>query len=88
MIMLINLLAQTRTGAMIEIIILLLVAGLIGYFTAYFYYKPIYKAKINKLEILYQSLEKSCNEKRKENTELKNTLELKEKELEELKGKS
>lgn len=47
---LISILAQTSTGAIIQIIILLLVAGLIAYLTAYFYYKPIYLRKIEALE--------------------------------------
>ena len=37
-------------GTIIEIIVLLLVAGLIGYFTSYFYYRSIYRKKIDKLE--------------------------------------
>jgi uncharacterized membrane protein (DUF106 family) len=43
-------LAQTLAGTIIEIIVLLLVAGIIGYFTAYFYYRNIYRRKIYKLE--------------------------------------
>jgi len=43
-------LAQTMAGTIIEIIVLLLVAGLIGYFTSYFYYRSIYRKKIDKLE--------------------------------------
>lgn len=45
-----TILAQTLAGTIIEIIVLLLVAGLIGFFTAYFYYRRIYRAKIYKLE--------------------------------------
>ncbi|MEA3461267.1 MAG: hypothetical protein U9R49_05270 [Bacteroidota bacterium] len=43
-------LAQSMAGTIIEIIVLLLVAGLIGYFTSYFYYRNIYRKKIAKLE--------------------------------------
>ena len=43
-------LAQTLAGTVIEIIVLLLVAGLIGYFTSYFYYRSIYRKKIYKLD--------------------------------------
>ncbi len=43
-------LAQTQAGTVLEIILLLLVAGIIGYFTSYFYYRGIYRKKINKLE--------------------------------------
>ena len=45
-----TILAQTTTGAIIEIIVLLLVAGAIAYLTAYFYYKAVYMKKINTLE--------------------------------------
>ena len=34
-----TILAQTKSGTVVEIIILLLVAGLIAYLTAFFYYK-------------------------------------------------
>ena len=44
-----TILAQTMAGTIIEIIVLLLVAGLIGYFTSYFYYRSIYRKKIDKL---------------------------------------
>jgi hypothetical protein len=45
-----TILAQTLAGTVIEIIVLLLVAGMIGYFTSYFYYRSIYRKKIHKLE--------------------------------------
>jgi hypothetical protein len=45
-----TILAQTLAGTIIEIIVLLLVAGLIGYFTSYLYYRGIYRKKIYKLE--------------------------------------
>jgi hypothetical protein len=40
----------TQTSAILEIILLLVIAGLIGYLTSYFYYKSVYTAKINILE--------------------------------------
>ena len=43
-------LAQTLAGTVIEIIVLLLVAGMIGYLTSYYYYRSIYRKKIQKLE--------------------------------------
>ncbi|PKP09276.1 MAG: hypothetical protein CVU09_12225 [Bacteroidetes bacterium HGW-Bacteroidetes-4] len=43
-------LAQTRTGSIIEMVILLVVAALIGYLTAYFYHKAIYTQKLNKIQ--------------------------------------
>ena len=42
--------AQTKTTATIEIVIMLVVAALIGYLTSYFYYKAIYTRKIQVLE--------------------------------------
>ena len=45
-----TILAQTLAGTIIEIIVLLLVAGLIGYLTSYFYYRSIYRKKIHKLD--------------------------------------
>ena len=45
-----TILAQTLAGTVIEIIVLLLVAGMIGYFTSFFYYRSIYRKKIHKLE--------------------------------------
>ena len=44
------LLAQSVTGSVIEIVLLLLVAGLIGYFTAWFYAKSVYTPIIKGLE--------------------------------------
>ena len=45
-----TILAQTLAGTIFEIIVLLLVAGLIGYLTSYFYYRSIYRKKIHKLD--------------------------------------
>jgi len=42
--------AQTRMGATIEIIFMLLGAGIIGYLTSWLYYKSIYKKKIKVIE--------------------------------------
>ncbi len=42
--------AQTKTTATIEIVIMLVVAALIGYLTSYFYHKAIYTRKIQVLE--------------------------------------
>jgi len=43
-------LAQTKSAAIIEIILLLLVAGIIGYITAWLYYKSVCAKKIKALE--------------------------------------
>ncbi|MCK4922230.1 MAG: hypothetical protein KAS71_14360 [Bacteroidales bacterium] len=48
-------LAQTRTGAMIEIFALLVIAAIIGFLTAYLFYKSVYTEKIN---ILKEEIEK------------------------------
>jgi len=50
-------LAQTLAGTVIEIIVLLLVAGMIAYFTSFFYYRNIYRKKISKLEIDLKDLQ-------------------------------
>jgi predicted flap endonuclease-1-like 5' DNA nuclease len=47
---LIILLAQTKSGATIEILSLLLVAAIIGYLTAWLYYKSIYVRRIKVIE--------------------------------------
>ena len=43
-------LAQTKTGAAIEILSLLLVAAIIGYITAWLFYKSVYVRKIKAIE--------------------------------------
>jgi predicted flap endonuclease-1-like 5' DNA nuclease len=43
-------LAQTKSGATIEILSLLLVAAIIGYITAWLYYKSIYERRIKVIE--------------------------------------
>jgi hypothetical protein len=43
-------LQQTNTGAIFEILLLLIIAGLIGYLTAYFFYKSVFTKRINILE--------------------------------------
>ena len=45
-----TILAQTLAGTVIEIIVLLLVAGMIGYLTSFFYYRSIYQKKIDILK--------------------------------------
>ena len=79
---LVSLIAQTKTGAYIEIIILLLVAGLIAFLTAYFYYKPIYLRQINKLKDEKTDLERKVtnlqvqvSDLNTKNEELENNLE-------------
>ena len=55
------LLAQSATGAIITIIALLLVAAIIGYFTAWFYAKSIYTPIIKGLETDKENLNKEVD---------------------------
>jgi len=55
------LLTQSVTGAVIEIILLLLVAGLIGFFTAWYYQKSYYVPIIKKLEAEKEELNKKID---------------------------
>lgn len=45
------LLAQTKGMAIFVILLLLIVAGAIGYVTAWLYFKPIYGKKIKEFEV-------------------------------------
>ncbi len=58
----ITLLAQTKTEATIEILLLLLVAGIIGYITAWLYYKSVYTKKIQSLETENEHLKMELEE--------------------------
>jgi predicted flap endonuclease-1-like 5' DNA nuclease len=78
------LLAQTKSGAIIEIIFLLLVAAIIGYVTAWYYGKLLFIEEINALksevntlnktiiglEMQNSNLQKELDEKRKEENHL------------------
>ena len=55
------LLAQSVTGAVITIIALLLVAAIIGYFTAWFYAKSVYTPVIKGLEADKENLNKKVD---------------------------
>jgi len=55
------LLAQSATGAIITIIALLLVAAIIGYFTAWFYAKSVYTPIIKGLETDKENLNKEVD---------------------------
>ena len=52
------LLAQTKSAAIIEIILLLLVAVIIGYITSWLYYKSVYTKKIEIIESEMEGLKK------------------------------
>lgn len=62
MITLISLVAQTKTGAIAEMLVLLLIAGLIAFLTSYYYFKPIYLKKIKLLEDEKNSLKKKVSD--------------------------
>jgi len=94
-------LAQSVTGAVITIVALLLVAALIGYFTAWFYAKSVYTPVIKGLEAEKADLQKQVaglkddvkrlNDKADELNakirKLEDQLGTKEKEIKELKSK-
>lgn len=65
-----TILAKTTTGATIEIIIILLVAGAIAFLTAYLYYKAVYTKKIKVLEDEKSSLETKVRSLEREVEEL------------------
>jgi beta-lactamase regulating signal transducer with metallopeptidase domain len=69
-----NILAKTTTGATIEIIILLLVAGAIAFLIAYFYYKTVYTKKINILESEKAELENNVRLLKRDVDELNDTI--------------
>ena len=75
-------LAQTKAGAAIEILSLLLVAAIIGYITAWFYYKSIYSMKIKALESEKDELKSYIVKLNMDNGNLNKTLLEKEKENE------
>jgi peptidoglycan hydrolase CwlO-like protein len=59
-------LAQTNSGAVILMIVLLIVAGIIGYFTAWFYAKSVYTPVIQGLETEKADLLKQVAELQKQ----------------------
>ena len=77
-------LAQTKSAAIIEIILLLLVAGIIGYVTAWLYYRSVYTKIINKLESEKEELNKQIGRLNENNNELKLHLGKKDEEIEKL----
>jgi peptidoglycan hydrolase CwlO-like protein len=96
------LLAQSLTGSVIEIVLLLLVAGLIGYLTAWFYAKSVYtpiikgleeeKAELNRqitgLKNDINKLNSKVDELNEKIEKLKEEIAEKDKEIEDLKNKA
>jgi hypothetical protein len=78
-------LAKTTTGGTIEIIVLLLVAGIIAWFTAYFYYRSVYMNRIKKLETENEGLIRKADGLQAANHELNEKVSQLEKALEEKK---
>ncbi len=68
------LLAQSATGAVITIVALLLIAAIIGYFTAWFYAKSVYTPIIKGLEQEKEGLIKEVAGLRDEIQKLKGTI--------------
>ncbi|MCF8378120.1 MAG: hypothetical protein K9H49_01005 [Bacteroidales bacterium] len=80
-------LAQTKTGAWIEIIAFLLVAAIIGFLTAYFYYKSVYTREINFLKEDVAKLSGEVRMLKDEIHSLEEKLDEKDKEIANLKKK-
>jgi len=78
------LLAQTKSGATIEILSLLLVAAIIGYVTAWLYYKSVYVRKIKVIESEKDELNKQIVTLNADNSSLQKNLNEKENEMEHL----
>lgn len=77
---------QSQTGMILEIVLLLVVAGLIGYLTAYFYYKSVYTPVIAALEKDKENLLAETRELKTENDQLIKKLSDRENEIKELKN--
>jgi predicted flap endonuclease-1-like 5' DNA nuclease len=78
------LLAQTRSEATIEILSLLLVAAIIGYVTAWLYYKSVYEKKINAIESERDAMSKQIVSLNKDNSNLHKSLDEKDIEIKQL----
>jgi len=81
---LIILLAQTKFGATIEILSLLLVAGIIGYITAWLYYKSVYVKRIKVIESEKDELNKHIVNLNADKSNLQKNLREKNNEIEHL----
>ena len=76
---------QTKTAAAIEILIFLVVAAVIGFLTAYFYYKPIYMKKIHGLENEISGLKKDIDKLKDNIADLDKKINKKDEMIQELK---
>jgi septal ring factor EnvC (AmiA/AmiB activator) len=82
---LIILIQQSSFTAVLEILMLLLVAAIIGYITSYLYYKAVYTKKINILEVEKNELKKQIETSKREIEKLEQTIKQKDTEIEEIK---
>lgn len=76
--------AQSKMGATIEIIFMLLGAGIIGYLTSWFYYKSIYEKKIMLLEVEKDSLNNQIVNLKDDKNKLIKSISEKDKRIEQL----
>jgi peptidoglycan hydrolase CwlO-like protein len=74
-------LTQTKTAAIIEILLLLLVAAIIGYIVAWLYYKSIYTKIIKGLESEKEQLNNQIVKLNDDNSKLKKSLREKDDEI-------
>jgi predicted flap endonuclease-1-like 5' DNA nuclease len=81
---LIILLALTKTGATLEILSLLLVAAIIGYVTAWLYYKSVYSKRIEVIESEKNELNNHIVNLNAENSKLNKSLREKDNEIDHL----
>lgn len=81
---LIIILAQTKSGATIEILLLLLVAAIIGYVTAWLFYKSVYVRKIKIIETDREELKIKIVNLNADKSNLQKSLAEKEKNIEHL----
>ncbi len=77
-------LAQTKSGATIEILLLLLVAVIIGYITAWLFYKSVYEKRINIIESENAELKTSVVNLNTDKSNLNRSLQEKQSEVEHL----
>ena len=80
------LLAQTKTSATIEIILFLLVAAIIGYITAWLYYRSVYMKKIGAREAELEKREKMIRELKEQLDKLQSERDNLERELKSVRG--
>jgi peptidoglycan hydrolase CwlO-like protein len=74
-------LAQTKTAAIFEILLLLLVAAIIGYIIAWQYYKSVYTKKIDILESEKKQLNNQIVRLNEDNSALKKSIHEKDDEI-------